>query len=837
MARGRGLRKALTLGLFVGAGIAAVRASRARRLAQTGAAPPAWPPLPNALVNPPPGRPAEPAAEMIPGGPPELVAEAAVLEAAGITEAAEVDEAVVTAWRASPAGDRSAGSSPPPGFVDDLEAWPPPNPESVLEGWGPPPEEAFDETGETGWASDLLDEAAGTAPPAPLEVVAADPPADLDAIILAEEAALEAERLEAERLELARLQAARLKAEDDPQARRRRERDDALARFAAQRKEAETLLAAQTERASAAQGVARGESGAGSGMGERHPIMAADLPGGRRYDDGDDDGEDDGEADPQDTVLSGHATPHEETGAAPPGVAPEDVDPVGQIDDRMWPEGVRELERTARVVEEDELAEPTLEPLVPDEAVADLDEEPKWASLGVEPVAPEPSAPEPTPAAVGFAPQDDEHDLGPATSATPEPDLTLPAPDDLDDLDDLDGLELDVDFGDRTTRRPLMAADLEPGLGEVAPAWTALDDDDDDEYDHDDDGEPDEAVEPAVETANGPAAETAFAHASIPFNKPGRHDPQLEEALETNALDFDEELELADEPEPELLWEPAEAEDWQSDDASSGAGRRRPLMTDDFDDILPEDLEDLDDLDDLGGLHGSGRTEGPESTDEAGLAGAGTYELAGETVGRESIAEEGATAAVPSVRRSGRPRVPLRARDVPGADATTPQDSPPPVPAPAPASEPAETAVRPAEVTGTMATQAPSAKGPKKVTRAPARTGTAKKAVKKVMATKAAAPEPTVGGTALRPTVKKAAASAPAAAPDARKVSSRRRKPALLWVEPVGSTCPTGYPVKASLASGIFHVVGGLFYDRSNPDRCYRNPAAAEADGLRQAKR
>jgi len=68
-------------------------------------------------------------------------------------------------------------------------------------------------------------------------------------------------------------------------------------------------------------------------------------------------------------------------------------------------------------------------------------------------------------------------------------------------------------------------------------------------------------------------------------------------------------------------------------------------------------------------------------------------------------------------------------------------------------------------------------------------------------------------------------------------VSTRRKRPDVLWVEPVGDSCPTGHPVKANLDSGIFHLVGGLFYERSKADRCYRNPAAAEADGLRQAKR
>jgi hypothetical protein len=57
------------------------------------------------------------------------------------------------------------------------------------------------------------------------------------------------------------------------------------------------------------------------------------------------------------------------------------------------------------------------------------------------------------------------------------------------------------------------------------------------------------------------------------------------------------------------------------------------------------------------------------------------------------------------------------------------------------------------------------------------------------------------------------------------------------WVEPNGDACPATHPVKAKLSSKIFHVPGGQSYDRTHPDRCYRDAAAAEADGLRQAAR
>jgi hypothetical protein len=57
------------------------------------------------------------------------------------------------------------------------------------------------------------------------------------------------------------------------------------------------------------------------------------------------------------------------------------------------------------------------------------------------------------------------------------------------------------------------------------------------------------------------------------------------------------------------------------------------------------------------------------------------------------------------------------------------------------------------------------------------------------------------------------------------------------WLEPVNGDCPSGHPVKAKMSSGIYHLPGGLSYDRTHPDRCYRDATAAEADGLRPAKR
>jgi hypothetical protein len=58
------------------------------------------------------------------------------------------------------------------------------------------------------------------------------------------------------------------------------------------------------------------------------------------------------------------------------------------------------------------------------------------------------------------------------------------------------------------------------------------------------------------------------------------------------------------------------------------------------------------------------------------------------------------------------------------------------------------------------------------------------------------------------------------------------------WTDPTDDgECPEGYPIKAKMSSKIFHCPGQLNYDRTTPDRCYVDEAAAEADGLRAAKR
>ena len=60
--------------------------------------------------------------------------------------------------------------------------------------------------------------------------------------------------------------------------------------------------------------------------------------------------------------------------------------------------------------------------------------------------------------------------------------------------------------------------------------------------------------------------------------------------------------------------------------------------------------------------------------------------------------------------------------------------------------------------------------------------------------------------------------------------------PVAPWVPAIDGGCPDGYPVKANTNSGIYHVPGGRFYERTRAERCYAHTADAEADGYRRAK-
>jgi hypothetical protein len=75
----------------------------------------------------------------------------------------------------------------------------------------------------------------------------------------------------------------------------------------------------------------------------------------------------------------------------------------------------------------------------------------------------------------------------------------------------------------------------------------------------------------------------------------------------------------------------------------------------------------------------------------------------------------------------------------------------------------------------------------------------------------------------------------PASTTPSRSAAAATGAPA--WTEPNDDgSCPSTHPVKAKLSSGIFHVPGGLNYERTHADRCYVDEAAAVADGLRPSK-
>ncbi len=69
----------------------------------------------------------------------------------------------------------------------------------------------------------------------------------------------------------------------------------------------------------------------------------------------------------------------------------------------------------------------------------------------------------------------------------------------------------------------------------------------------------------------------------------------------------------------------------------------------------------------------------------------------------------------------------------------------------------------------------------------------------------------------------------PPAAADAAELAT--------WVPSSAGQCPSTHPVKGNRNSGIYHLPGGRFYDATVAERCYRDPAAAEADGMRASKR
>lgn len=54
---------------------------------------------------------------------------------------------------------------------------------------------------------------------------------------------------------------------------------------------------------------------------------------------------------------------------------------------------------------------------------------------------------------------------------------------------------------------------------------------------------------------------------------------------------------------------------------------------------------------------------------------------------------------------------------------------------------------------------------------------------------------------------------------------------------PSGTTCPSWAPIKGNESSGIYHVPGGAFYSRTNPEICFSTTTAAQKAGYRASKR
>ena len=78
---------------------------------------------------------------------------------------------------------------------------------------------------------------------------------------------------------------------------------------------------------------------------------------------------------------------------------------------------------------------------------------------------------------------------------------------------------------------------------------------------------------------------------------------------------------------------------------------------------------------------------------------------------------------------------------------------------------------------------------------------------------------------------------APLLTPDDTSTSTAFASTTSTWMRATGAaSAPESHPIKLKESSGIFHVPGGRFYDRTKPDRWYATAADAEADGYRQSK-
>lgn len=81
---------------------------------------------------------------------------------------------------------------------------------------------------------------------------------------------------------------------------------------------------------------------------------------------------------------------------------------------------------------------------------------------------------------------------------------------------------------------------------------------------------------------------------------------------------------------------------------------------------------------------------------------------------------------------------------------------------------------------------------------------------------------------------------APAKPAPTKKPTTAPKPPKQTSVPGSGSSCPAGYPIKGnrnSKGEWIYHVPGGAFYSRTNPEECFATAAAARDAGYRASMR
>jgi hypothetical protein len=125
------------------------------------------------------------------------------------------------------------------------------------------------------------------------------------------------------------------------------------------------------------------------------------------------------------------------------------------------------------------------------------------------------------------------------------------------------------------------------------------------------------------------------------------------------------------------------------------------------------------------------------------------------------------------------------------------------------------------------------------------RKAAATKKVRKATVKKAAKKAATVTGKKASPAKASAAkTSKVTVAKTSKKASAITTKkarataaPAVGWVEAEDGACPQSHPVKAKLASRLFHLPGMAFYGRTRADRCYADEESAVSDGFTRSKR